>query len=196
MSSAPTVVSPDMSNVIVEISMSLDAFATGPNQTPEQPLGEGGEQLHAWLADDREVETRSHATVRAIVCGRRTYGDSLPWWGPDGPSGDARIPVVVVTHDRDPAPDGSVYTFVDGVEAALDQARELAQGGDVTVMGGPDVINQCLGAGLVGELWLHVVPTLLGGGTPLFERTQIGLEPIDAVPTAAATHLRYRVIVP
>lgn len=185
-----------MNKVIVDISMSLDGFATAANMRAEEPLGAGGERLHAWLDGDerdRHELRRAQGTVGAIVCGRHTYDHSLPWWGETGPSGAARVPVVVVTRQDDAPAAGSVYWFVDGVEPALDRARELAAGADVSVLGGPDIIGQCLAAGLVDELWLHVAPVLLGDGLRLFDRIAADLEPLGSVQTAAATHVRYRV---
>ena len=185
-----------MSKVIVDISMSLDGFATAANVRAEAPLGDGGERLHAWLhGDDRDRDQlrRAQEAVGVIVCGRRTYDHSLPWWGETGPSGEARVPVVVVTGRGDAPAPGSVYTFVDGVGPALERARELAGESSVSILGGPDVIRQCLAAGLVDELWLHVAPVLLGDGVRLFEQVGADLEPLEAVQTAAATHVRYRI---
>jgi dihydrofolate reductase len=123
-----------MSKVVFDISMSLDGFMTAANQRPEEPLGEGGEQLHRWAfgedPSDREVLTGGASSLGAVICGRRTYDDSLPWWGADGPTGPARLPVLVLSHDEpaDTAADG-VYTFVTGgIEDALKQAREAAGG--------------------------------------------------------------------
>jgi len=185
-----------MSKVIVDISMSLDGFATAANVRAEEPLGDGGERLHAWLdGDDRDRDQlrRAQQAVGVIVCGRRTYDHSLPWWGETGPSGEARVPVVVVTGRGDAPAPGSAYTFVDGIEPALERARELAGGSGVSILGGPDVIRQCLAARLVDELWLHVAPVLLGDGIRLFERIGAELEPLEAIQTAAATHVRYRI---
>jgi dihydrofolate reductase len=92
-----------MGKVVFDISMSLDGFITAANQRPEQPMGEGGERLHEWAFGndprDREVLTGGAAALGAVICGRRTYDDSLPWWGAEGPTGPARVPVFVLSHD-------------------------------------------------------------------------------------------------
>jgi dihydrofolate reductase len=192
-----------MSKVIFDISMSLDGFMTAANQRPEEPLGEGGERLHQWTFSedprDREVLAGGAGRLGAVICGRRTYVDSLPWWGADGPTGPARVPVFVLSHDEpaDP-PAGGVYTFVgDGIEHALRRARDAAGDKDVTVMGGADTGRQFIEAGLVDELSIHLVPVLFGGGTRMFEHLGAGhvqLENLGSVQTAAATHLRFRVV--
>lgn len=192
-----------MTKVIFDISMSLDGFMTAANQRPEEPMGEGGEQLHQWAFGhdprDREVLTGGASSLGAVICGRRTYDDSLPWWGADGPTGPDRVPLFVLSHDEpaDP-PAGGVYTFVTGgIEDALRQAKAAAGGKDVTVMGGADTGQQYLRAGLVDELSIHLIPVLFGGGTRMFEHLGNGhvqLEPLGSLQTAAATHLRYRVL--
>ena len=192
-----------MGKVVFDISMSLDGFMTGAKQRPEEPLGDGGEQLHQWASSDdprdREVLTGGGATLGAVICGRRTYDDSQPWWGADGPTGTDRVPVFVLSHDvPTEVPDGGVYTFVTGgVERTLQQARAVAGDKGVTVMGGADTGQQFLRAGLVDELSIHLVPVLFGSGTRMFEHLgdqHIQLEPAEVIQTAAATHLRYRVV--
>ena len=192
-----------MTRVFFDISMSLDGYMTASGQTPEEPMGPGGDQLVAWAFGederDRRVLTEGIAGTGAVIAGRRTYDTSVRWWGADGPTGDARVPVFVVTHNpAEDAPDGGVYTFVtDGIEAALDQAKTAAGDKDVTVMGGADTGQQYLRAGLVDELSIHLVPILLGGGTRMFEHlgdAHINLEPVGLTGTAAATHLRLRVV--
>jgi dihydrofolate reductase len=192
-----------MGKVVFDISMSLDGFMTGAKQRPEEPLGDGGEQLHQWASSDdprdREVLTGGGATLGAVICGRRTYDDSQPWWGADGPTGSDRVPVFVLSHDvPTEVPDGGVYTFVTGgVERTLQQARAVAGDKGVTVMGGADTGQQFLRAGLVDELSIHLVPVLFGSGTRMFEHLgdqHIQLEPAEVIQTAVATHLRYRVV--
>lgn len=143
-----------MSKVIFDISMSLDGFMTAANQNLEEPLGEGGLQLHAWAigddtdARDRKVLEEGIASIRAVIAGRETYDTSLPGWGVDGPTGLARRPVFVVTH-RAPAesPEGGVYTFVtDGIASALVLARATAGKKDISVMGGASIGQQYLAA--------------------------------------------------
>jgi dihydrofolate reductase len=187
-----------MGKVIADISMSLDGFVTGPDQTPEEPLGKGGEQLHEWAFGqhdgDRELAERAAGELGALVCGRTTYDDSLPWWEADGPTGARRLPLCVVTHRApEESPEDGVYTFVtDGISKAVELAQEAAGGRDVAIMGGADLIQQCLAAGLVDEIGIHLVPVLFGGGTRLFvDAGHQRLEPLDAVRTPAAVHLRF-----
>ena len=191
-----------MGKTVFDISMSLDGFITGPNQTPEQPAGEGGERLHDWAfgTDEasRRLFERAGEGLGAVICGRRTYDTSLPWWGADGPSGLARRPVFVVTH-HDPAenPPGGVYRYVTGgIESALELAREAAGDQDVCIMGGADLGRQFIAAGLVDEISIHLVPVLFGSGTRMFEDLhggQPGLAVAEVLATPSATHLRYRI---
>jgi dihydrofolate reductase len=212
-----------MGKVASDISMSLDGFIAGPNPTVEEPLGAGGEGLHEWafgLASFRErhgrrggetgvdddVLAETFQSVGATVMGRRMFGGGEGpwgedpwegWWGDDPPF---RVPVFVLTHHaREPLrkQGGTTFTFVtDGVEAAVGQAKAAAGERDVSVAGGASVIQQCIGAGLLDELQVHVVPILLGGGTPLFagsDATGVELEKTRAVDSPGVTHLRFRV---
>jgi dihydrofolate reductase len=191
-----------MSKVTVDMSISLDGYMRAPDPTPEEPLGREGERLHQWAFEDergRQLLGEALSGTGASISGRNTYDDSIAYWGSDGPSGPARLPLFVVTHEP-PAevPENGVYTFVtDGIESALEQAQAVAGERGVAVMGGADLAQQYLAAGLVDEISLHVVPVLFGGGTTLFggagdAYTQ--LEPVHVVETDAATHLRYRVV--
>ena len=190
-----------MGKVVYDISMSLDGFITAAGQTPLEPMGAGGQRLHDWAFGDderdREVLSTGLAGTGAVITGRRNYTDALPWWGADGPTGPARLPIVVLCHEipADPPPPGGVYTFVTGgVEQALKQAREAAGDKDVTVMGGAETGRQFMAAGLVDEISIHLVPVVLGGGTPMFTGgLPVELENISSLQTAAATHLRFRV---
>jgi dihydrofolate reductase len=192
-----------MGSVTSDISVSLDGFIAGPGDGVDNPLGDGGERLHEWAFGDdprdREVLAGGAGSLGAVICGRRTYADSVPFWEADGPTGPARVPVFVVCHEvPGNVPEGGVYTFVtDGIEAALKQAQSAAGDKDVTVMGGADTGRQFIEAGLVDELSIHLVPVLFGGGTRMFEHLGDGhqqLENLGAVQTAAATHLRFRVV--
>ena len=192
-----------MSKVIFDISMSLDGFITASNRTPEEPLGGGGELLHAWAFGEdsvnREYMESARASLGAVITGRANYDDSLPWWGSDGPTGPARRPVFVVTHkEPETSPEGGVYTFVTGgIAAALDQAMTVAGKQDVTVMGGANIGQQYLAAGLVDEISLHLVPVLFGAGTRMFDHLgeqHIKLEPISVLDTPTAIHARYRIV--
>ena len=191
-----------MSSVIVDISTSADGFINAHGRTDDEPMGAGGERLHEWFfaTDDeinREVIHTGLTTLGAVIAGRRTYDDSVRWWGADGPTGPARLPVFVLTN-RQPenSPAGGVYTFVTGgIHQVLASARAAAGDNDIAIMGGADTIGQFLAAGLVDEVSLHVVPVLFGRGTPLLgglSITHVELEPVKITPTAAATHVRYR----
>jgi dihydrofolate reductase len=189
-----------MRTVSFNISMSLDGYINGPDVTPEQGLGRGGDFLHEWAfkgnEQNRKLIEDSLQGVGAIISGRRTYDLSVPYWGADGPSGDLRIPVFVLTHTPpDDVPEGSVYTFVTGgIEDALAQAEAVAGDKTVVVGGGALTFRQYLAAGLVDVLSINLVPVLLGGGTPLFEEgDQTRLELVEVIDTPLATHLRYRV---
>ena len=134
-----------MGKVVFDTSMSLDGFMTAANPTAEEPMGAGGLRLMEWIMgpDERGRELLEGwvSNLGASIAGRTTYDTSLPWWGADGPTGSARRPLFVVTHEA-PAesPKGGVYTFVtDGIESALEQAQAAAGDRDVTVMGGASV---------------------------------------------------------
>jgi dihydrofolate reductase len=211
-----------MSKVRAYISVSADGYGAGPNQSLENPLGEGGESLHEWLISLRAwreshgleggevnassaVVEESSANVGAEIMGRGKFGGGPGPWGDDawqgwwGEEPPFHMPVFVVTHhEREPLTlADTTFTFVtDGIHSALDRAREAAAGKDVLVGGGADIINQYLAAGLMDELEFHVVPLLLGGGARLFEGVgpDVKLEQIRAVDAPGVAHLKYRVV--
>jgi dihydrofolate reductase len=209
-----------MSRVRVHISVSADGYVAGPNQSEENPLGEGGERLHDWVvalrawraphgleggevnASDAVVE-EAQANIGAEIMGRGKFGGGPDpwgedpwrgWWGEDPPF---HMPVFVLTHhQREPLTlSDTTFTFVTGgIQAALEQARAAAGEKDVLIGGGADVINQYLAAGHIDELELHVVPLLLGGGARLFEGIgpDLELEQIRVVEAPGVAHLKYR----
>lgn len=187
-----------MTKVVFDISLSVDGFMTAAGITPEEPLGQAGQRLHAWAeGDGTERAPNPVSTVGALIAGRRTYDTSLPWWGAGGPH--PPTPVFVVTHAAPEAPPAeSVYTFVTGgIQDALDRARAAAGERDVRIMGGASLGQQFLAAGLVDEIVLHVVPVLLKAGTRMFDApgsNHVGLEVLQVVAAPQATHLRYRVL--
>jgi dihydrofolate reductase len=191
-----------MGSVVLVISVSVDGFVAGDNVRVEAPMGDGGDRLHAWLMDtedprNREVLTRGIGNLGAVITGRRNYEMSIRWWGADGPTGPARVPVFVLSHSTpDQSPQNSVYTFVDGIDRALAAARTAAGDKVISVMGGASVAQQFLRAGLIDQIQLHVVPVLLGSGMRLFEHADEAaeLDVVEVIPTSAATHLRYRVV--
>ncbi len=190
-----------MSKVRFEISMSLDGYVTASGVRPEEPMGDGGQQLHEWAfgADERgrELLAESQSSVGASIAGRRTYDLSVPWWGPDGPGGEARTPTFIVSHSKpEQLPEGGVYTFVDSPEEALELARAAAGEKDIDVFSA-DIGQQLLRAGKVDEIHVHLVPVLFGAGTRLFENPgddHIRLEITQVVEASNATHLRYAVV--
>src|SRR5687767_8756486 len=193
-----------MGKVIFDISMSLDGFITGANPRQEEGwggLGEGGERLHDWgfnSADPRNREIMDgYATIGANIFGRTGYDHSILNWGADGPSGAARVPTVIVSHTvPQDIPDGGVYTFVDGVEAAFETAKKMAGDKDILIMGA-DVPQQLLKRGLIDEVSIHLAPVVFGSGTRLFEGLDgehISLEIIEVIQTSEAIHMRFRVV--
>jgi dihydrofolate reductase len=199
-----------MAKVVVALTMSLDGYVAGPNDGKHLPLGEGGEALFEWYFNgdtpsrhyDRFRLSKRSAEVfdagidscGAVVTGRRTY-DIANAWGGDGPVPGR--PLFVLTHNV-PAevPETSVpYTFVtDGIQSAIEQAKAAA--GDKYVgLAGSQAAQQCLRAGLLDEIWLAVVPLLLGGGVRLFDHIggAVRLETINVVDAPGVTHLSYRV---
>jgi dihydrofolate reductase len=209
-----------MSSLTCHISMSLDGFVAGPNQSVENPLGEGGMRLHQWAFAteswreqhggrggernvDADVVDEVVQGVGAYIMGRKMFGGGdgpwdeswTGWWGEDPPY---HTPVFVLTHHpREPLPmqGGTTFTFVtDGIESALEQARAAAGDGDVAIAGGASTVQQYLAAGLLDELYLHIVPVVLGAGERLLEN--VGdpvLEPVKVVASPAVTHVKYRV---
>jgi dihydrofolate reductase len=213
----------EMAQLRLEISMSLDGFVAGPNITLEDPLGEGGELLHEWVVGlkswrephgleggeegpDDDLFRESLQRAGAVIMGRHMFsGGSGPWkddpkadgwWGDEPPF---HSPVFVLTHhEREPlAKEGTTFFFVtDGIESALDQAREAAGDKDVHVGGGAQAAQQYLKAGLLDEIQLHVAPVILGGGVRLFEGLGPGdakLELSEVVESPNVTHIKYAV---
>jgi dihydrofolate reductase len=198
-------------SVKVDITTSLDGYVAGPNDSPDIPLGEGGERLHEWIfglaswreahgleggerSQDSEILEEAMRDTGAIVLGRRMF-DNARGWGDEPPF---RVPVFVLTHEtREPlVKTGTTFTFVDGIESAFEQARAAAGDKNISIGGGADTIQQFLAAGLVDELQLHVTPLLLGGGVRLFNGPGSGieLEPTRVIESPAVTHLRFRVV--
>jgi dihydrofolate reductase len=184
--------------VVLDVSMSLDGFTAGPNVREAEPMGDGGERLHAWMAGngtdgqiDIGVRRAVDATIGATVIGRRTFDLGVgPWGGTPWPG----MPSFVVTHRARQdllGNNGGTFAF-DGLEAAVRRAKEAAGDKDVLVLGA-DVARQLLSAELLDELRVHLVPLLLGAGTPLFDGEQAELIPEGKPVTGTVTHLRFRV---
>jgi dihydrofolate reductase len=185
-----------MSKLKVNITMSLDGYVAGPNQSVENPLGEGAFHLHDWALPTKtfrslhgdtnggetgindDVLREAFENLGATIMGRHMFGPDRGPWGKDpwkgwwGDSPPYHHPVFVLTHHaREPLvmKEGTTFFFVtNGIESALTQARKVARGKDVALGGGANVIQQYLAAGLIDELEIHVVPLLLGSGERLF----------------------------
>ena len=209
-----------MGKVTCQISISLDGFVAGPNQSLENPIGEGGMRLHDWVfataswrrqhgeeggvdGVDSEVADQLVEGVGAYIMGRKMFGGGsgpwdeewTGWWGDEPPY---HTPVYVLTHHpRAPLAmkGGTTFTFVtDGIASALNQARAAAGEKDVSIAGGASTVRQYLAAGSLDELYLHIAPVILGAGERLLEN--VGdpiLEPIKVVASPAVTHIKYRI---
>lgn len=192
-----------MSDVVVDITMSLDGFVTGPDAGPGQGLGRGGEPLHAWVFDegsevDQQILTESVERSGAVILGRNLFDvvDAPDGWSDDvgyGAQHAARPPMFVVTHDPPAEARLPFWTFVGSVEEAVERGREVAGDKDVFAMGGGDVIRQIVALGLADRVQIHLSPVLLGDGTPLFRGGELTeLEQVDVRVSPHATHLTYR----
>lgn len=186
-----------MSKLRFQITMTLDGYVAGPNQSVQNPLGEGGSRIHDWayrLRSFRELHgdtgdgeaginddvlREAFENIGATIMGRNMFGGGpgpwrkdpwTGWWGENPPF---HTPVFVLTHHpREPLamPGGTTFVFVtDGVESALEQAMQAARGKDVALGGGANAAQQYLAAGLIDEMEIHVVPLLLGAGARLFD---------------------------
>ena len=198
-----------MSEVTAGITISVDGYVAAPDDGPGKGLGEGGERLHYWVfggpwsyedegrgagasGEDAAFLEEATASQGAVICGRNMY-EAARHWGDTNPFG---VPIFVLTHSPDDEHEAGEFTFVDGFEAALEQAREAAGGKDVGLAGGADVIRQGLAAGVVEELTIIVSPVILGGGKRLFEGFE---ESLDLAQTGIrqsdfATFISYRVV--
>jgi dihydrofolate reductase len=203
------------------IAMSLDGYTAGPKQSVKNPLGIGGTRLHDWafplaawraphgleggkVDESTPVVEEVQANLGATIMGRNMFGGhpgpwkaTNPWNGWWGTNPPFHHPVFVVTHHaRSPLAleGGTVFTFVtDGIAAAYELARRAAGGRDVALAGGANLARQYLGAGLIDEMQIHLVPTLLGAGERLFEGVKdlSGLELVRTVAAPNVTHLKF-----
>jgi dihydrofolate reductase len=196
-----------MTKVIAGITTSVDGYITGPNDGPGKGLGEGGERLHYWVfggpwtydggtrgdpsGEDAAWLAEVTSRVGAIVGGRGTY-EAARHWGDENPWG---LPFFIVTHRPEEEPEGGEFTFVSGVEAAVERAREAAEDKDVHVMGGAEIIRQALEVGIIDELSIIIAPVVLGGGKRLFDgfSQSLDLEQLGVRQSQFATFIDYRV---
>ncbi len=197
-----------MTKVAKESRPRWTGTSPGPNDGPGRGLGDGGERLHYWVfggpwsyeeeptgeatGSDKEFLDQGIARVGAIIGGRNTF-DAAEGWGGQNPFG---APFFTVTHRPEDAPADAGFTFVNGLDDAIAQAREAAGGKDVFVMGGADVIRQALRAGHVEELSISIAPVVLGGGKRLFDGFDqtVSLEHVGLLQSPFATHITYRVV--
>jgi dihydrofolate reductase len=198
-----------MTDATCHMSISLDGFVAGPDQSREHPLGKRGRELHGWhLGDGRANEADAAAERRlmrprgAYIMGRSMFGpirgewdeEWSGWWGPEPPY---HAPVFVLTHHAH-APiemeGGTTFHFVtDGFDAAYAQARETAGAGGIDIAGGASTVRQALLAGVIDELWLDIVPVLLGSGEGIFNGVaEFDFEPAEVLHSPLATHVCYR----
>ena len=196
-----------MAKVKAGITTSVDGYITGPNDGPGKGLGDGGERLHYWVfggpwtyADEPRGEpsgedaawlAEATSRVGAVVGGRWTY-EAARHWGDENPWG---LPFFIVTHRPEEEPEGGAFSFVSGVEAAVERATEAAGDKDVNIMGGADVIRQALEADLVDELSIVIAPVTMGAGKRLFEgfAHDLELEILAVRHSSYAVHVRYAV---
>jgi len=210
-----------MGSITCHISISLDGFVAGPNQSLENPIGEGGMRLHQWVFEtaswreqhgesggartvDSEVLDDAVQNVGAYIMGRKMFGGGegpwddtwQGWWGDEPPY---HVPVFVLTHHaREPLlmRGGTTFSFVTtGIDAALQQARQAAGDKDISIAGGARTIQQYLAAGMLDELYLHIVPVILGAGERLL--VDVGdptLEPVEVIASPVVTHVKYRIV--
>ena len=196
-----------MTKVLASITTSVDGYIAGPNDGPGKGLGEGGERLHYWVFGGPwtyDAEPRGEATAEdaawlaekmsgngAVVGGRGTY-EAAGHWGDENPWG---LPFFIVTHRPEEEPAEGGFTFVAGVEEAVERAVVAADDKDVSIMGGADVIRQALEAGLVDELTIIIAPVVLGAGKQLFDgfTESLELEHLGVRQSAYATFIDYRV---
>jgi dihydrofolate reductase len=190
-----------LSSTVLYMSMSLDGFVAGPNERPDNGLGDGGERLHEWTAGgdaeqldggDREI-LDDFLSTGAVLAGRGTFEPAGGW---DGDHHDG-VPIFILSRHQ-PAPPYARWpavTYLSAVEDAVRRAKEAAGEKNVLVHG-VGTAQRCLQAGLLDEIQIHLVPVLLGEGRRLFEHLGAGhieLETVQVIRGREATHLRYRV---
>lgn len=196
-----------MAKVIAGITTSIDGYIAGPNDGPGKGLGDGGERLHYWVFGGRWTyadPTRGQATgedaawlrevmstIGAVVGGRWTY-EAAGHWGDQNPWG---LPFFIVTHRPEEEPAGGAFTFVSGVQHAVERAHQVAGGKDVHVMGGADIIRQALAAGIVDQLTIIIAPVILGDGKRLFDgfSQSLDLQHLGVRQSPFATFIDYQV---
>jgi dihydrofolate reductase len=195
-----------MTKVTCDSGVSLDGFSAGPDQSLDDPLGKGAERIHRWMLEEPEaneaerdaiVEAGAYIMGRHMFCPDRGEWDLewRGWWGEDPPY---HAPVFVLGHrEREPIEmqGGTTFHFVtDGIEAAMDRAKEAAGDRTVSIAGGASTVQQYLRAGLIDELRLHIAPVILGSGERLLDGVgDLKLEQVAVTSSELVTHITYRV---
>lgn len=196
-----------MAIVACDIALSLDGYSAGVNQSLENPLGEGGEQLHRWMFEQPDANTAAVAALvdaGAFIMGRNMFGPGRGawdeswrgWWGEEPPY---HAPVFVLTHHPRQTvtmQGGTTFTFVtDGIHAALAQARQAARARDISIGGGAETVRSFLAAGLIDLVRVHHTPVLLRAGErPFVEVGDLTFEQAEVSSSQLVTHITYRVV--
>jgi dihydrofolate reductase len=195
-----------MTKVTCDSGVSLDGFSAGPDQSLDDPLGKGAERIHRWMFEEAEANTAERDAIveaGAYIMGRHMFCpdrgewdlDWRGWWGEDPPY---HAPVFVLGHrEREPLEmqGGTTFHFVtDGIEAAMERAKEAAGDRTVSIAGGASTVQQYLRAGLIDELRLHIAPVILGSGERLLDGVgDLKLEQVAVTSSELVTHITYRV---
>lgn len=199
-----------VNKIICGIAMSIDGFVAGINESEQHPFGDNvsAELLHSWMFNEHEKHEAEIASLNSVA-GAYIMGWNMfappklddkrewkGWWGDEPPF---HAPVFVLTHrNRESITmvGGTTFHFVhEGIESALRQARQVAGDKPVAIAGGANTVNQYLAAGLLDELWLHIVPATIGKGQRLFENVDnLKMEPIEWSGTKLVTHIKYRIL--
>jgi dihydrofolate reductase len=202
-----------MSKIIFDSAISLDGYSAGDNRGPKNPIGDGGVSLHTWMftqkafvemsgkkkggeeGPDNKLIEATFARTGAYIMGKRMFDEGEQHWAEDLYKAD----VYVLTHEkREPWVQKGTTTFYfinDGIEAALEKAKQSAKDKDIRIQGGADTIQQFLNAGLVDEFWIHITPVILGSGIRLFDnikKDRFDIEISEVIPSALTTHLFYK----
>lgn len=202
-----------MSKIIFDSGISLDGFFAGDNRGPSNPMGGVSGKIHMWMlhqkafweylgmeggkkdGSDGELIRASNTRAGAFIMGKRMFEEGEVSWPEDLYKAD----VYVLTHEkRDPWVQKGTTTFYfinDGIESALEKAKESAKGKDIRIQGGANTIQQFLNAGLVDEFFIHIAPVFLGSGIRLFDgidKDKYDVEIVEVIPSELTTHLRYK----
>lgn len=202
-----------MSKIIFDSGISLDGYFAGDNRSPDNPMGGVSGKLHQWMfkqkafwkhikveggeeyGEDSKLIDDVFARTGSYIMGKRMFDEGEVSWAEDLYEAD----VYVLTHEkRAPWKHGASTTFYfinDGIESALEKAKQSAQGKDIRIQGGANTIQQFLNAGLVDEFIIHIAPVFLGSGIRLFDeiaKDMYDIEIVEVIPSDLTTHLRYK----